>query len=253
MKIATYNVNGIRAAVKKGLLNWIQTEQPDILMLQETKVQAGQIDHSLFEDLGYHTYWNYAEKKGYSGVATFARQKPLAISCEMGHSPYDDEGRTLLTVWKDFAVLNVYIPSGSSGEERHAFKMKFLEDFRHYIDNLLDQYPSLIIGGDFNIVHTRLDIHNPDRKDNPSGYRPEERAWLDRLCSRRFVDAYRHLHPQAVEFSWWTYRAGARAKNKGWRIDYLCLTPDLTSRIIDVRHANEAMQSDHCPVVMELK
>ncbi len=251
MKIATYNVNGLRAALKKGILEWIVEEQPDILLLQETKIQEGQVDVSQFEALGYHTYWSYAEKKGYSGVATLTKRKPIAIQHQMGMDIYDREGRVLLTDFGDFAVVNVYIPSGSSGEERHAFKMQFLFDFEHYLDEKLKEHPSLIVGGDYNIVHTRLDIHNPDRKDNPSGYRPEERAWLDAICKSRFVDAYRYIHPDTVSFSWWTYRAGARAKNKGWRIDYLCVTPDLSSKIISARHANEAMQSDHCPVVVE--
>ncbi len=253
MKIATYNVNGIRAALKKGLLDWIAEEQPDVLLLQETKIHTGQIDTGIFDELGYYSYWNYADKKGYSGVATLTKKAPLSVSCSMDIDAYDNEGRSLLADYGDFSILNVYIPSGSSGEGRQAFKMQFLSDFSDYLEALRKQAGTLIIGGDFNIVHTRLDIHNPDRKDNPSGYRPEERAWMDGLCETGLIDSFRYLHPGEIEFSWWSYRARSRERNKGWRIDYLCITPDLAPKLISARHASEARQSDHCPVVVEFQ
>ncbi len=252
MKIISYNVNGLRSAIRKGLLDWLAKENPDIALLQEIKLQREQARDNWFHQIGYpYVYWNFADKKGYSGTLTLSKYQPKHVETTMHMPQYDAEGRSILTVFDHMAVLNLYIPSGSVSEQRHQFKMQFLHDFEPYLRILIEQYPQLIVGGDFNIVHTEKDIHNPERKDNPSGYRPEERAWLDHVFKDYLVDVFRYLHPDTIEFSWWSYRAASRQRNKGWRIDYIAVTPPLLQYLRSARHAREAVHSDHCPVVAE--
>lgn len=254
LKIASYNINGLRSAINNGFYDWLSEQQYDIICFQEIKSTQDQIDINLVDELGYHHYWHPAEKKGYSGVATFSKKEPDLIQEGMGISVYDREGRVLRTDFGDITLLNCYFPSGSSGEDRHEFKMQFLNDFAPYITALKKERPNLIIAGDYNIVHTRLDIHNPDRKDNPSGYRPDERAWMDQWFSEMgFIDAFRYLHPDSVEFSWWSFRAGSKKKNLGWRIDYISLTKPLKSRIVHAGHRPEVLFSDHCPLEIALQ
>ncbi len=253
MKIYSYNVNGIRAAAKKGLWDWWASTDGDILCIQETKAHPEQVDLSHLTDAGYHCYWHSAEKKGYSGVLTISKQEAREVRTGVGKPLYDMEGRKVLTVFDDFALLNGYFPSGSSSEERHAFKMQYLHDFRPWVENLLQEFPNLIVVGDYNVVHLDLDIHNPTRKDNPSGYRPEERVWMDEYFNELFDDAYRQIHPEREgAYSWWSYRAGSRGKNKGWRIDYIALSKDMSSRVKGSEHDTQAVHSDHCPVWCEL-
>ncbi len=253
MKIISYNVNGIRAALKKGLLDWVKKEDPDVFCVQETKSQEDQVPPKLFEDLGYHGYWHSAEKKGYSGVLTYAKQKAEKVVVGMGMDKYDIEGRVLRTDFDDFTLVNLYLPSSTSGTERHEYKMAFLNDFESWTRKLLKKQKKVIIVGDYNIVRLDIDIHNPTRKDKPPGFRPEERSWLQNWFENIFTDAYRHLHPDKEdEYSWWSYRSGARKNNKGWRIDYISVTPNLAERIKAVRHGHEVIHSDHAAVVMEL-
>lgn len=252
MKIISYNVNGIRAAIKKGFFEWLSSENPDIICIQETKSQPEQIDVAGFEALGYQSYMHSAVKKGYSGVATFTKRAPKSVVSGLGIEKYDSEGRVIITHFEDFTLLNCYFPSGSSGEERHAFKMSFLNDLQPWIDTFREKHPNLIVVGDYNIVHTEKDIHNPQRKDKPSGYRPEEREWLSQWYNNGFVDAFRHKNPEEIEFSWWSYRANSRANNKGWRIDYCSVSDTLKDRIVSCGHLSEAKHSDHCPVVLSL-
>ena len=253
MKIVSYNVNGIRAAMKKGLLTWFKESEADILCIQETKAQPEQVDLSELEEAGIHGHWHNAVKKGYSGVLTLSKEKPLEVSTGIGVEKFDSEGRTVLTVFKDFALINCYFPSGSASEERHSFKMDFLNDIRPWTEKLLKKHPKLIVLGDYNVVHLDLDIHNPKRKDSPSGFRPEERKWMDEWFSDLFVDAYRHKHPdQADMYSWWSYRAGSRGKNKGWRIDYIAVSNAMSDAIIDAGHHTDAVHSDHCPIWVKL-
>ena len=253
MKLISYNVNGLRAALKKDLLDWVKKEDPDLFCIQESKSQAGQVPAELFENLGYHAYWHSAEKKGYSGVVTYSKQKASKVVEGMGMEKYDIEGRVLRTDYKDLTIVNLYLPSSSSGEERHKFKMEFLDDFGKWAKKLLKKRKQLIIVGDYNIVRLDIDIHNPTRKDKPPGFRPEERAWLQNWFDKDFVDAYRVLHPdQTDEYSWWSYRAGARKNNKGWRIDYISVSPQLEDKITAVRHGHEAVHSDHAAIVMEM-
>ncbi len=254
MHIVSYNVNGIRAAIKKGLLKWLKETNPDIFCIQESKSQVDQVDASLFEDLGYHAYWHSAEKKGYSGVITFSKVAPTKVIEGMGNKVYDVEGRVLETQFKEFTLLNCYFPSGSSGEARHDFKMEFLHDFKKYIDKRLKKGEKLIILGDYNVVRLDIDIHNPTRRDKPSGFKPEERAWLNEWFDTSFVDTYRKFDPASNDvFSWWSYRAGSKAKNKGWRIDYISCTKNLEDKLKSAHHHTEITFSDHCPIDVKLR
>ena len=254
MKIISYNVNGIRAAIKKGLVEWVEQESPDIFCLQESKAQPEQVPEELFKDLGYHASWHSAEKKGYSGVVTFSKKKPSKVIAGMDNSKYDTEGRVLRTDFGALTVLNCYFPSGSSGDLRQAYKMDFLHDFGPWVKALLKERKKVIILGDYNVVRLDIDIHNPQRKDYPAGFKPEERAWLQNFFNEDFSDAFRVIYPDKEnDFSWWSYRAGARQKNKGWRIDYIAVTNNLSKKIQDVRHAMEAAHSDHAAVVMEMR
>jgi len=254
LKIITYNVNGIRAALKKDLLKWVEKENPDVLCFQEVKANKDQIESSLFEDLGYQNQnWFSAEKKGYSGVATFSKKEATLVEPGIGQELYDKEGRVLRTDYGDLTVLNCYFPSGSSGEERHAIKMKFLKDFKPWVAKLLKKRQKVVVVGDYNIVHLDIDIHNPNRRDQPSGFKPEERAWLSEWFDGEFTDAYRHLNPEQKDvYSWWSYRAGSRRKNKGWRIDYISVTELLVSKINIAGYLSKAVHSDHCPGWVDL-
>lgn len=254
MKLISYNINGIRAAIGKGLLEWLAKEDPDIVCFQEIKALQEQMPIEDIEALGYHLYVHSAEKKGYSGVATFSKKKADLVSDKTGMKDYDMEGRILRTDYKDLTLLNCYFPSGSSGDVRHAFKMKFLNDFRPWVEKLMKKRKKVIIVGDYNVVHLDLDIHNPERKDKPSGFKPEERAWMNDWFEGPFKDAFRIVHPEkSGEFSWWSYRTGARKRNKGWRIDYISVSNNLESKVKDAKHLHDAVHSDHAPVFAEIK
>jgi len=252
VNIISYNVNGIRAALSKGLADWLQSVPCDVLCIQETKAQLDQVDLNALSDLGFQSAWHSAEKKGYSGVATFFKTKPDLIQEGMGIAKYDGEGRVLRTDWGAITLLNCYFPSGTTGDIRQAFKMEFLSDFMSYASELKKSRPHLIIGGDYNIAHTERDIHDPKGNKNSSGFLPEERDWMTAWFENGFVDSFRKLHPESIEYSWWTYRAGARAKNKGWRIDYLSTTEGLAGQIAAAGHYPDAFHSDHCPVYLRL-
>jgi exodeoxyribonuclease-3 len=251
-KIISYNVNGIRAAMNKGLADWVKREKPWMLCIQETKAQPDQVDLEAFRKLGYHDYWHSAEKKGYSGVLVLTLDKPEQVIIGMNASDYDSEGRVIRLDFGDLSVLNVYIPSGTTGDVRQDFKMKFLEDFHHFLTGLRKERPDLLVCGDFNIAHREIDIHNPVSNKNTSGFLPEERAWVDRFLESGFVDSFRHTHPDTVKYSWWSFRSNARSKNLGWRLDYHMVTEPLEVRIRDAGIMNEAVHSDHCPVWLEL-
>ncbi len=252
ISIASYNVNGIRAAVNKDLPDWLKENRPDILCVQETKARPEQVNVEVFEELGYRHFWHSAEKKGYSGVATLTTREPDAVIEGCGIAEYDQEGRILRTDFGDWTLLNCYFPSGTTGDARQAFKMQFLEDFVPWVRQLLAERPRLIVVGDYNIAHTEMDIHDPVRNKKTSGFLPEEREWLSRWFEQGFTDAFRHLNPDKVEYSWWSYRAQARAKNKGWRIDYQSVTDNLADKLRRATHRQEAVHSDHCPVWVEI-
>ena len=252
MKVISYNINGIRAALRKGLDQWIKAVQADILCFQEIKANESQFDVQIFEDLGYHTYWFPAQKLGYSGTAILSKIKPQSINYGMGHDSYDYEGRVLKADFDDFSIINAYMPSGSSGEIRQAFKYQFLDDFYNYIKQLLNTHPNLIVCGDYNICHQPIDIHNPLRNKNTSGFLPQEREWLTSFLALGFVDTFRNFCDEPHHYSWWSYRANARAKNLGWRIDYLLASLPLQKHLSSAQILSQAKHSDHCPVVLSL-
>ena len=252
MKIITYNLNGIRAAMSKGLIDWISQVSPDVLCVQEIKANPDQVGVFEFEELGYHHYWYPAQKKGYSGVAIFTKQKPKHIEYGCGIKEYDDGGRILRIDFEEFSVMSVYHPSGSSGDLRQAFKMEWLGAFLNYINQLKATYPNLVICGDFNICHKAIDIHNPKSNANTSGFLPEEREWMEQFINSGFVDSFRYFNQEPHQYSWWSYRAGSRAKNLGWRIDYNFVTDNLKNRISRSVILPSAIHSDHCPVLLEM-
>jgi exodeoxyribonuclease III len=252
MKIITYNVNGIRAAIKKGFIDWVSATGADVICLQEVKASPDQIDMNLFHDLGYKSYWHSAEKKGYSGVATFSKVEPENFCIGCGMEKYDLEGRVLRLDFKDFSLMNVYMPSGSSGDLRQAFKYEWMDDFFDYIDGIKKQHPNLVICGDFNICHQPIDIHNPKSNANSSGFLPEERAWLGKFFEHGFIDSFRHFNKQPHHYTWWSQRTNAREKNLGWRLDYHAVSRPMESRLKRSVILNEAKHSDHCPVLLEI-
>lgn len=253
MKIITYNVNGIRAAKKKGFDDWLAAADPDLLCLQETKAQPEQIETEAFEQLGYQSYWHSAEKKGYSGVGILTKQQPTKVVVGTGIDYIDQEGRVIRADFGDLSVMSVYVPSGTR-EERQALKMRFLADFQAYLQELLKERPRLVVCGDYNICHTEIDIHNPKQNKNTSGFLPEEREWMTGFLEAGFVDSFRHVHPGVTDqYSWWSYRANARANNKGWRIDYNMASEALEDQIEGAQILSQAKHSDHCPVALTLK
>jgi exodeoxyribonuclease-3 len=253
MKIISYNINGIRAAIQKGFINWLQITDADVVCLQEVKANEDQVDLNLFRELGFeYIYWHAAQKKGYSGVAILSKIKPVSVCSGCNIEKYDLEGRVLRADFEGFSVMNVYMPSGSSGDDRQSFKFDWLADFQEYINQLKQTLPNLVICGDFNICHQAIDIHNPKSNANSSGFLPEERQWFSAFLSTGFVDCFRHLNSEPHHYTWWSYRAGARGKNLGWRIDYHLITEPLLPMLKKAVILPDALHSDHCPVVIEL-
>lgn len=252
MKIISYNVNGIRAALGKGLAEWLKQENPDIACLQETKAQPEQIDTTIFQEMGYHVYLHSAEKKGYSGVAILSKQEPDRVVAGMDNPRYDSEGRILRADFGELTVVSVYVPSGSSGDERQAFKMDFLEAFLPFINQLRQERPNLVVCGDYNICHKPIDINHPERQVGVSGFLPEERAWMDEYEATGMVDSFRVFDQSAQKYSWWSFRGGARFRNAGWRIDYHWVSEPLRQHLIGAAILTDVVHSDHCPVRVEL-
>lgn len=251
-RIISYNVNGIRAAVKKGFIEWLEAADPDIVCLQETKAQPDQIPVFEFEAMGYKTYIQSAQKKGYSGVTILTKKEPDHVQIGIGIEKYDFEGRFIRLDFGDISIVSVYHPSGSSGDERQAFKMQWLFDFQDYVTELRKTRPKLIICGDYNICHEAIDIHDPVRNKTVSGFLPEERDWMTGFLKTGFIDSFRHLNKEPHNYSWWSYRANARANNKGWRIDYNMVTENMIDKISRATILPQAMHSDHCPVLVEM-
>ncbi|MGA0966655.1 MAG: exodeoxyribonuclease III [Flavobacteriaceae bacterium] len=251
MKILSYNVNGIRAALNKGFATWLKATQADVICLQETKALEEQVDTQFLSELGYHHYWFSAQKKGYSGVAIFTKHKPQHVAYGSGIDHMDYEGRILRVDFEAFSVMSLYLPSGTN-PDRLSYKFKFMDEFREYVDQLKQEHPNIIICGDYNICHQAIDIHDPIRNKTVSGFLPEERAWLDQFLKSGFIDSFRHLNPEPHHYSWWSYRANARNNNKGWRIDYALVSEPLQSSIHKSYLLPQAKHSDHCPVGIEL-
>lgn len=253
VNLISYNVNGIRAAIKKGLADWLKQEDIDIVCIQELKAQKDQIEVELFEKLGYKHYWFPAEKKGYSGVGILSTIEPDNVEYGMGIEKYDREGRVLRADFGDITLLSTYFPSGSSGDERQDFKMEFLKDYFDFIQNLKKTRPNIILSGDYNICHEAIDIHNPVGNKNSSGFLPEERAWMDLFFESGFIDTFRYFNKEPHHYSWWSYRANARANNKGWRIDYNSVTNPMKEKILEAKILPDVHHSDHCPVFLKVK
>lgn len=254
MKIITYNVNGIRAAIRKDWLKWLETENPDVVCLQEIKASPDQLplELLLIENLGYEHYWYPAQKKGYSGTAIFTKSSPLKVTYGCGEEAYDHEGRMIRLDFDQLSVMSVYFPSGTTGDIRQTFKYRFLDDFQQLSNQLLKETPKLVVCGDYNICHRAIDIHNPKTNANSSGFLPEEREWMENFINSGYVDSFRHLNPDPHNYTWWSFRANSRAKNLGWRIDYNMVSEALAPYISGAKILNEAVHSDHCPVVVEL-
>ncbi|MDL1914041.1 MAG: exodeoxyribonuclease III [Bergeyella sp.] len=253
MKVISYNVNGIRAALKKDFMDWLSFANPDIICFQESKAQKDQIDIDSFEKAGYYSYWHSAVKKGYSGVGIATKKKPNRIAFGCGMEDYDNEGRIIRADFDEFSVVSTYVPSASN-MERLDFKLKFCDDLLDHILELQKKVPNLIISGDFNICHKETDIHDPVRLKSVSGFLPVEREWMTQFIEKcKLVDTFRFFNSQRDQYSWWSYRQNARAKNKGWRIDYHFVTQTLKKKLTRALILKEAMHSDHCPVLVELE
>ena len=253
IKILSYNVNGIRAALRKDLINWIKEANPDIVCFQEIKANEDQFDTSLFEEMGYYNYWFSAQKKGYSGVGIISKFKPENVQIGTGIDFMDFEGRNLRLDFKKFSVMSLYLPSGTN-INRLQFKFKYMYEFEKYIQSLKSEIPNLIIGGDYNICHQPIDIHDSSpRMEKVSGFLPEERAWIDKFIASGFVDSFRLHNKLPHKYSWWSYRANSRNNNKGWRIDYLLVSKSLKQNIIESYILDDVVHSDHCPIGINIK
>ena len=252
MKIISYNVNGIRAAVNKGFIDWLKSANPDVICLQEIKALKEQLDLSIFETAGYtYNYWFSAQKKGYSGVAILSKTKPNHIEYGTGIESMDFEGRNLRVDFDEVSVMSMYLPSGTNSE-RLEFKFNYMDEIREYLTTLRNKIPNLVVCGDYNICHEEIDIHNPKMK-NVSGFLPEEREWLGNFINNGFIDSFRYLNNDSQQYSWWSYRANARANNKGWRLDYAMVSSPLQEKIKRAVILSEAVHSDHCPILVEIK
>ena len=252
MKIISYNVNGIRAAITKGFLEWLQQANPDVICLQEIKATEDQIPTEAIENAGYpYQYYFSAQKKGYSGVAILSKIEPKKVVYGTGIDSMDFEGRNVRADFDDFSVMSLYLPSGTN-IERLEHKFKYMDDFQQYINALKVDIPNLIIGGDYNICHEAIDIHDPVRNATVSGFLPEERRWLDGFMKSGFIDSFRHFNKEPHQYSWWSYRANARNNNKGWRIDYHLVSEPMRNRLKRAVILPEAKHSDHCPILVEI-
>jgi exodeoxyribonuclease-3 len=252
-KLLSWNVNGIRAVRGKGFLEWLDKESPDVLCLQETKAQLDQLDADLKEPAGYHAFWNYPERKGYSGVAVFTKEKPLDLRHDFADGGLELEGRVLIAEYPAFTLFNVYFPNGKQGPERLNYKMTFYDIFLKYADLLKDAGKKLVICGDVNTAHKEIDLARPKENSKVSGFLPEERAWMDKFVSHGYVDTFRRFHKEPDQYTWWDLKSGARARNVGWRIDYFFVSENLLPAVKEAFIMPEVMGSDHCPIGIVLR
>ena len=253
MKVYSWNINGLRAIRKKGFLDWMKQEKPDIISLQETKIQAEQLPEDLKDIPGYYSYFSFAEKKGYSGVALYSKEEPLSVQDGIGIKSFDREGRVLVSEFPEFTFLGVYFPNGKMSAERLQYKLDFYDEILDYCEGLRNKGKNLIVSGDYNTAHQEIDLKNPRANEKRSGFLPIERAWLDKFIACGYVDTFRKLYPEQVTYSWWDYRTRARGRNAGWRIDYHFVNQEFFSRVKDADILTDVLGSDHCPVVLELE
>ncbi|MBP6793543.1 MAG: exodeoxyribonuclease III [Saprospiraceae bacterium] len=253
MRVITYNVNGIRAAMNKGFADWAKSSKADVICVQEIKAKEDQIDIDSLKKAGYESHWFPAEKPGYSGVGILTKIKPDNIIKGSGLTEFDAEGRMIRMDIADLSIINWYFPSGTSGEERQQVKYRFLDQVLPWAKDIIDKRKKVILVGDYNIAHTEKDIHNPKGNKNTSGFLMPEREWLTEWFESGFHDSFRHVHPDKIEYSWWSVRFNSRATNKGWRIDYQSVTDPLLPLIKEVKHLGDVVHSDHCPVQLDMK
>lgn len=253
LKILCWNVNGIRALSRRGFREWLYRESPDVICLQETKASPEQLEDDLRNPPGYYAYWNHPEKKGYGGVATFTREKPLSVQNGFGVPEFDVEGRVIITAYPQFKLFNVYFPNGKQSEARLKYKLDFYEAFFDFVEPLRKQGEKLIVAGDYNTAHHEMDLARPKPNEKISGFLPVERAWMDKLVDHGWVDTFRHFNKEPGQYSWWDLKTGARARNVGWRIDYFFVTENLLSSVSRAFIMADVMGSDHCPVGIILK
>lgn len=253
MRIYSWNVNGLRAVAKKNFLEWIGKENPDILCIQETKLQENQLEDNIKNVEGYYSYFSFAQKKGYSGVATYTKEEPISVKHGIGIEKFDLEGRILITEFEDFTLLNIYFPNGQRDEERLQYKLDFYEALFNYCDELVQEGKKLVICGDYNTAHNEIDLKNPKANEKASGFLRIERDWLDKIIERGYTDTFRNMNPDKIKYSWWSYRFKARERNAGWRIDYHFVSNNLLDRVENTEILNEVYGSDHCPVMLELE
>lgn len=254
MRIISYNVNGIRAAIKKGFVEWLQTNPADVICLQETKATKDDVNMDAIRALGYQDYWFSAQKKGYSGVAVLTKIKPDQVITGNGHTSSDEEGRVIQLDFGDIRLINAYFPSGTSGDHRQQYKYEWLDEIHNYLKKLRKKTPNIILCGDYNIAHKEIDIHDPKGNKNTTGFLPEEREWMTKFLDSGWIDTFRMFHDEPHRYSWWSQRfPSVRLNNKGWRIDYITATEPLRSRLVDAEIFPDIKHSDHCPVYLEIK
>ena len=251
--LLSWNVNGIRAVKGKGFLDWLSRESPDILALQETKAHIEQLDTDIMEPIGYHTYWNYPERKGYSGVAIYSKEKPINVRYDLGDSKLDIEGRVVIAEYPGFTLINIYFPNGKMGPERLSYKLTFYDAFLEYADSIKAAGNKLVICGDLNTAHKEIDLANPKENSKISGFLPEERAWIDKFINHGYVDTFRHFNKEPDQYTWWDLRTRARERNVGWRLDYFFVSDNLLPSIAGAFIMPDVLGSDHCPVGIKVK
>ena len=253
MKILSWNVNGIRAADRKGLFNWLKKESPDILCLQEIKALPEQVPPHLRNAPGYYIFLNSAERKGYSGVATFTKERPLEIKNGFGIEKFDKEGRMLITEYPSFVLFNIYFPNGKRNDERLDYKLNFYDTFLGYADNLKAEGKNIVVCGDFNTAHKEIDLTHPRANENRSGFLPIERAWMDTFVDHGYIDTFRHFNKESNQYSWWDLKTRSRERNVGWRIDYFFVNNEFLPHLKKAFIMQDVMGSDHCPVGIEIE
>ena len=252
IEILCWNVNGIRAVEKKGFLEWLNQESPDILCLQETKAQPDQISLELKQPPGYYAYWNFPQRKGYSGAVTFTKEKPIKVENGFGIEQFDVEGRVISAQYPQFTLFDIYFPNGKMSEERLKYKMDFYDAFLDFADDLKTKGERLIICGDFNTAHKEIDLARPKENENISGFLPMEREWMDKFVAHGFVDTFRYFNKEPNHYTWWSLRTRARERNIGWRLDYFFVSEDLIGSVTEASVLSNVLGSDHCPVGVRL-
>jgi len=253
MRVVSYNVNGIRAAMNKGFCEWLKTEPADVICLQETRTEKDSVDHGQFSDCGYWHYWFSAKRRAYSGVAVLTKIKPDRVEYGIGNAASDNEGRILQLDFGNVHLINAYFPSGSSGDVRQQFKYNWLNEFYKFLHDVKKHYPNIILAGDYNIAHKEIDIYNPKGNKNTSGFLPAERTWMDKFFDSGWIDTFRRFHPEPHQYSWWSRRfPTVRSQNKGWRLDYINVTESLKYNLTDAKIFADIKHSDHCPVYTDI-